>query len=42
MFTNVNPIIKSQKITINYLIYEEQKVVRIIMKILIIERLGQV
>jgi hypothetical protein len=38
MFTNVNPIIKSHKITIDYLIYEEQVWLEIIMKISIIEK----
>jgi hypothetical protein len=38
MFTNVNPIIKSHKITIDYLIYEEQVRLGIIMKISIIEK----
>jgi hypothetical protein len=38
MFTNVNPIIKSHKITIDYLIYKEQVWLGIIIKISIVEK----
>jgi hypothetical protein len=38
MFINVNPFIKSYKIIIDYLVYEEQIAVKIIMKISIFEK----
>jgi hypothetical protein len=40
MFTNVNPIRKSHKITIDYLIYKEQVWLGVIMKISIIEKVS--